>query len=229
MSKPYIWLVIIAAVVALIGLGTLIAFRIRAQEAITGPARLDRFLSALAATDWSAKRSEAPGKIAVAIVKLFRNEIAYYHLLRNRRARVAGLSRMATFIFGTAGLLAPLLAATGNQWFVNWDKWGYVLLASAAAALAANQLFGATSGHMRFVSAQYALEQLLQEFAVHWQAWRAKFARADEAPNAELTAEAFLLFQQLSTAAYAAIKRETDLWSASLAAAEAQYGQMVAR
>ena len=186
-------------------------------------------MSALAATDWHERRSAAPEEIAAAIVALFRTEIVYYYRLRNWRARVAGLSRLVAFLFGSAGLLAPLLAATGNQWFVNGEKWGYVLLASAAAALAANRLFGATSGHMRFVSAQYRLEQLLQEFAVQWQAWRAKVPRADEAPNAELTAEAFRLLEQFSTAAYAAMKRETDLWSADLTAGEAQYGQMIVR
>lgn len=54
----------------------------------------------------------------------------------------------------------------------------HYFLAGAASCLAANSLFGGTSGHVRFVSTQLELERLVTKARIDWCAFLAQ-AKAD--------------------------------------------------
>lgn len=208
-----------------------VLYLVRAQRKLTSPDRLGSFWANLKGVDWQGNRSEAPDAVAEAIVQLFLYEIEYYYKLRMRRSAVAMVTRALAFVFGTAGLLAPLIVATLPE--PPWPRasqFGYIMLAAAAASIAANQLFGATSGHIQFVMAQYKLEQLLHEFAVGWQAWREEAQRTppdDEKAQAKLTAKAFAMFRDVAKRAYRIIDRDTAAWAAAVVSAESQFARRV--
>ncbi len=205
---------------------------LRAQRQYASPDRLKAFLRDLEGIDWRGERRDALNGVAKAIVGLFLGEIEYYYRLRVRRSAVAMVTRGLAFVLGTAGLLSPLIIATlpDGPW-PRASQFGYIMIAAAAAALAANQLFGGTFGHIQFVKAQYKLEQLIHDFEVKWQQWqeKANIAALDERAQARLTAKAFALFRELSSESYEVIASETAAWAENVMAAEAQLGSSLRR
>ncbi|MEA3011057.1 MAG: hypothetical protein QOJ91_2749 [Sphingomonadales bacterium] len=198
------------------------------QRADTGPQRLQEFHDALAALGSGQMGDGGLDGISDALKLLFAKEVRYYFRLRHRRSMFAMPSRLFAFVFGTVGLMVPLLAAAEPRLALP-PGYGYVLLALAAASLAANRLFGGTLGHIRYTTAQYALEALLIGFSLDWQAWKRRSAAAAPGEEAKVEAEGFALLRALCTAAYAAMAEETRLWGATLSAAEEQFGQKLGK
>lgn len=202
-----------------------IFFVLRAQRKLSSADRLKNYLKSLAAIEWKADRLSSLDTIADAVVRLILHELEYYYKLRNRRSSVAMATRCLAFIFAMGGFLAPLIAASFPQPDWHASEVGYVMLALAGGAFAANQLFGATAGHIRFVVAQYAIERRLQDFALVWQRWR---ARLTGEPEAKAVDKAFVMLRQLSADAYKIMEDETERWARMVTDAETSFGQRFA-
>ena len=119
------------------------------------PRRLREFRNATQGLVWDdGKVVESLTQLFRAVDKLAEAEVSYYYRRRGTRAWISGIARLSAWLFGSIGLLLPLLAVTTNPGFKEWTQYGYVFLAAAASCLAANSLFGGTEGHIRFVSTQ---------------------------------------------------------------------------
>jgi hypothetical protein len=158
--------------------------------------------------------------IFYALIELFSAEVAYYYRSRQTRRRISWLCRWSGFVFGTAGLIMPFVSTAYGK-AAQYTYLGYVFLGLAAAAFAANQLFGGTQGHIRYVTTQYKLEQLIATFAIDCSNWRAGL-QATEA-NANDVAAGFILAKAFATNAYDVLGSETSDWAQALLDAEAAY------
>src|SRR5262249_45046279 len=122
----------------------------RTKERPEHPERLHRFLKAMDGTDWK-KTDDALECLFIALNGLVYPELVYYYRARRRQHWFSSITRGLAILLGTAGILAPLLAAANSTFFAGWAAYGYPLLASAAAMLLVNRHFGVTGGHIRFV------------------------------------------------------------------------------
>lgn len=143
------------------------------------PRRIREFRRRLGSLKWDAENAIASLKeLFDAVDELADAEIHYYYRRRGTRAWISGFARFAAWLLGSIGLLLPLLAGTAAPEFKEVGQYGYVFLAGAASCLAANSLFGGTSGHVRFVSTQLELERLVTKARIDWCAFLAQ-AKAD--------------------------------------------------
>ncbi len=172
-------------------------FRARTEGLRWDPDHLDTSLRALFA----------------AVDALAEAEIAYYHRRRGTRAWISGVTRVAAWILGSIGLLLPLLAATPSPRWQAWGQYGYVFLAAAASALAANSLFAGTEGHIRFVSTQLELERLVVASRVEWYRYLALPRESDE----DLS-RGFGLILDYAHNLHSAVLQETGRWGETLLA-----------
>ena len=139
--------------------------RIRPED----PRRIRAFRSAIENLGWDAENMlSSQSTLFNAVDDLAQSEVKYYYRRRGTRAWISGVSRCFAWIFGTAGLILPLLAGTGEPALKELGNFGYGFLAAAASCLAANSLFGGTDGHIRFVTTQLELERLIIASRVEW-------------------------------------------------------------
>ena len=184
------------------------------------PERLARFAQATSTLSWEPdQRAQSLQHLFVSIGELADAEIRYYYKRRTQGRLLSVVARVTAWILGSLGLLAPLVAATNPQW--DWlAKWGYVLLAGSASAIAANSLFGGSRAHTRYVIAQLDLERVLTLFRIDWAHLR---STQGPVPTSEQLEQAFSLFREFSVAFHKILTDETNLWGKALADAIDQY------
>lgn len=178
------------------------------------PRRIADFRARTEGLRWEAEHLEDSLRTLFAAVDaLAEAEIAYYHRRRGTRAWISGLTRLAAWVLGSIGLLLPLLAGTASPLWQEWGQYGYVFLAGAASALAANSLFAGTEGHIRFVSTQLELERLVVASRVEWYRY---LALPRESP--EDVARGFSLILDYAQHLHGAVLQETGRWGETLLA-----------
>lgn len=128
-------------------------------------------------------------------------------------------------MLGSAGAICPLLASTGLKPFEKWAPLGYPLLTAAGACLVVNQLFGATGGHVRYVTAQIELESALTAFRLKWAQWLA--SRQKEPLCDEDVKQAFDILTAFSADSYRTIQAETNVWGKSVSEALEDYAKRI--
>ena len=189
-------------------------------QPVEHPDRLARFARATSSLQWQAEeRAQSLQRLFEEVGELAEAEIRYYYDQRRRGRRLSIAARATAWVLGSLGLAAPLVAATDTAWEVL-AKWGYVLLAGSASAIAANSLFGGSSAHARYVVAQLDLERLLTIYRLDWARLRSK---SSFALTPEQTDEAFALIREFGLAFYKILTDETNLWGKALAEAIDQY------
>jgi hypothetical protein len=92
--------------------------------------------------------------------------IDWYHRDRRWKRSFARLLRTLAVLAAAAGAVLPLVQLTGT-WH-GAAAWGYVALLVAVACVAADRLFGLTSGWMRDISTAQALQRRLEAFQFDW-------------------------------------------------------------
>jgi len=196
----------------------------RTSERNEHPVRLEVFLRALRSVSWASEaRLTSLNDIFIALNELIHHEVVFYYNARKRQRLWSVFTRGVAFALGTAGILAPLLAAADPPQFKEFGSYGYSLIAAAAATLVVNRLFGATGGHVRYVEAQFALEQLMTTLRLDWQHWLAKNTSI---PADQLqVAEAFALLKTFSDASYKVITEETKIWGQGISSALEEYAK----
>lgn len=190
------------------------------------PHKIASFREAVLNLQWDEKNcNNALSVLFREIDKLAEAEVSYYFRRRRTRSLLSGVFRTGAWISGTAGALLPLLATADKSWFGTWGTLGYVLLALAASFLAANALFGGTSGHARFVSAQLTLEKLITAKRVDWCELACQMERLGNTP--EIVARGFAIVREYSEAFYSATLSETAEWSRSVVEEASKYAKSV--
>lgn len=179
---------------------------------IEDPGRLKAFMTVIQGIDWaSGVTTSNLQPIFNAVDGLAVAEASYYYSARKTRLKWSNGLRLAGWIFGTAGTLIPLAAATRHPRFHDWNPWGYVLIALSAAMFAANALFQGTAGHIRFVTTQLQIERLITLTRLEW----VRFVAG--ASTTKLTEEergrALDLLKVYATELYTLIISETGEWS----------------
>ncbi|HYC04671.1 MAG TPA: SLATT domain-containing protein [Azospirillaceae bacterium] len=93
------------------------------------------------------------------------SEIEYYERRRGKHRSLAQWAKGLGWFFGTSGLMFPLLAAASDLKVLGW---GYFAFGLAGACFAADNLFGFSRGHIRYVTTQISLERAMSEVAIQW-------------------------------------------------------------
>ena len=178
------------------------------------PRRIAEFRARTEGLSWDPEQLDASLRtLFSAVDALAETEIAYYHRRRGTRAWISGVTRLAAWILGSVGLLLPLLAGTASPRWQEWGQYGYVFLAGAASALAANSLFAGTEGHIRFVSTQLELERLVVASRVEWYRYLALPRETDEDVS-----RGFNLILDYGQRLHGAVLQETGRWGETLMA-----------
>ncbi len=103
-----------------------------------------------------------------AVDTLALENFQYYYKKGRQHSLLSRYLRISAWFFGFLGLMCPLLINTGIDVFSEFTKFGYVFLAISGTNLSANALFGGTSGHIRYVSAQLEIEDVIAKFRIRW-------------------------------------------------------------
>ena len=187
------------------------------------PRRIRAFRDALHDVVWDkANTIDSLSKLFQAVDDLAIAEVDYYYRRRGARAWISGVTRFGAWIFGTVGLLLPLLVTTKNQNFNNLENYGYVFLASAASCLAANSLFGGTEGHIRFVSTQLEIEKLVTQARISW----FEYLASQDVGNSDYK-PGFLLIQNYASDLHTITIEETGQWGKALLQELAKYQKQI--
>ncbi len=190
------------------------------------PTKLKNFFDTIKVEEWTDENLlESLNKIFAALNDLIESDVEYYDNQRNKQRRLSVITRTGAFIFGTLGLLAPLLQNAHPGLFKNYSDYGYLSLAVAAAFLVLNRLFGATGGHIRYVMAQFDLGRLLTRFRLDWSQWLVK-NRGSKLEQMQVD-EAFDLFKKVSNKAYQIVQDETKEWGQAISDALADYEKSI--
>lgn len=92
--------------------------------------------------------------------------VDWYHRDRRWKRRGAKALRVCAALLGLSGAVLPLVDLTG-AWH-GAARWGYVLLLLAGGCLAADRVFGLSSGWMRDIGTAQALQRRLETFQFDW-------------------------------------------------------------
>ena len=187
------------------------------------PRRIRAFREALQDVDWDqANVKDSLGKLFQAVDDLAIAEVDYYYRRRGTRAWISGIARFSAWIFGTVGLLLPLLAATKSQNFSDLGDYGYVFLAAAASCLGANSLFGGSEGHIRFVSTQLEIEKLIIQARIVWFEYL-----ASQSVDSSDYKHGFLLIKNYAGDLHKITIGETGRWGKALLQELAKYQKQI--
>ncbi|MBL4907148.1 MAG: SLATT domain-containing protein [Sneathiella sp.] len=172
------------------------------------PRRMEAFRSKVEVLEWDKQNSKASLSVLFdAVNALAESEVRYYYRRRGSRALISGVARTLAWTLGAVGLLLPLLAGTGYPTLEDVGQFGYVFLAAAASCLAANSLFGGTEGHIRFVTTQLELEELITSARVGWCNYLVKPDETNQSHD-----DGFALIQSYASALHACTISETGRW-----------------
>jgi hypothetical protein len=199
------------------------------------PARLRHFLAVFSKIEWTDENLvESLNKIFFALNDLIQSDVEYYNKQRYKHRRLSNFTRGGALIFGTIGILAPLLHNLPPELkpdFINNSSayaLGYLSMAIAAAFLTLNRLFGATGGHVRYVMAQLALGRLMTDFRLEWSKWMATNRRDPKVTEPQELEKAFKLFKNVSKDAYQIVQDETKIWSKTITDALEEFEYSIA-
>ncbi|MCP4470853.1 MAG: SLATT domain-containing protein [Gammaproteobacteria bacterium] len=182
------------------------------------PERIKVFLEKTTSLDWSSPK-EALSTLKSEAFELLNHEVAYYYRIRQNKKSISGYLRFGMLLFGTLGILAPLAEAAKLYEVGNY---GYLLLAISGAFLTANNLFGGTTGHARFITTQLQLEKIIAVSTVKWNELEHKLDQ-DADKTSEIELEMFQFIISTLDEAYLLIIDETNEWNESLNAALADF------
>ncbi|MFJ7313813.1 SLATT domain-containing protein [Pseudomonas sp. NPDC098747] len=137
----------------------------------------------------------------------------YYASSGKKHSLRATITRWIAIVFGTLGVLAPLLGGI-NECLKGLTGWGYPALAIAGAAMLADRTFGYTRGHIRYVIARMELKHLITDFQVQWSLWLASNPQEDLQPSQ--LAEVETLLQKFINRAHEIVMAETAAWGVAV-------------
>lgn len=184
-------------------------------QRVEDPDRLRRFLNELDKVDWQHQRRSAFTSTFIALNELIHHEVQFYYRARKKQRLFSFLTRGAAVVLGSIGVMIPLLASADATLFGAASPYGYPFLVTAGAVLAINRMFGATGGHIRYVTAQLELERIITKFRLAWFAYLA----SEGSGTTSATPNPFSLMNDFVDQAYRVIQEETFVWGKAVSAA----------
>lgn len=185
------------------------------------PKKLEDFKRKLFGLSWEKGNETASLKeLFEAVDALAHSEVLYYYSQRRLRSHWSIALRVCAWLFGTVGILVPLVVAT-HQVGSTALPWGYVAFAIAASLLAANALFGGSSGHIRFVTTQLSLERLMTLSRLEWSDFESRTKLNPVTP--ELLSKGFEMVRKYALEIYTSTLHETGAWGETLLAELKKY------
>jgi len=187
------------------------------------PRHLNAFRSKVIDLDWTGEQGIfSLGVLFQAVDSLAEEEANYYYRQRGLHSKVSRVTRIFAWVWGSTGVVLPLLAATKVAAFENLGQWGYVFLAAGASAIAANSLFGGSGGHVRYVSTQLELEKIIMDARLQW----CEFQSSLSSQEKELQ-DGFSLISQYTERVHHATISETQQWGTDLQAELKRYEKRI--
>lgn len=178
---------------------------------VEDPVRIKGFLESIRNLDWKDPAVSIDALCQQAF-ELLRFEVDYYYKIRQSKKRLSLWFRIAVLVFGSLGMLAPLVEAA--KLYTGAGGMGYLLLGVAGVFLAANSLFGGTSGHGRIVTTQLSLEKVIAVGSVQWNELRNR--RYGATDKAAIEKEMFDFIVKMLETGYQLILDETADWAKTL-------------
>lgn len=138
----------------------------------------------------------------------------YQDNIRPNRA-ASRILRSLAIILASLGALLPLVIAAisrfrGSEVRLVDAQWGYIAFAAAAACVAADKFYGFSTGWIRFMKTQLALERALSDLRYDW------IVLVATLPGHEPTADQIQVMvhrlKDFVTFVRAQIEQETDAW-----------------
>ena len=138
-----------------------------------GPARQDVQAARIDPQTWDAGgQEEALGKLFAGLTKKAQETITWYQQSRQPKKRGAICLRVGAILLGAAAgflpLVAQLFGRDGKLAFA--PAWATIAVGLAATLLVLDRFFGCTSAWIRYIKAELAIQHLLEQFQLDWQA-----------------------------------------------------------
>lgn len=190
---------------------------------VEDPKRIKEYLESVQSLDW-ADSALAFDTLFDNSVKLIRFEIEYYYKIRKSKKSLSGLLLFGALLFGSLGVFAPLAEMAG---LYEIGSYGYLLLAVAGAFLTANNLFGGTSGHIRYVTTQLGLERRVGVGTIKWNELKKTYQSSTDKSGIEQ--EMFKFLVEFMDDCYSLVSEETSEWDHALKTALADYEKVVSK
>jgi hypothetical protein len=182
----------------------------RPHRRVEDPARIVNLTERLAALSWKAQEQRESLRVLFeCLADLTQAEIRYYYDRRVSSRRLSRICRVIAWLFGTAGVMVPVVAPAWPGAPANLLSLGYIAFALAGSALVADTAFAGSVAHQRYTKTQLALEQLYTVFAIEWQAF---VASVDVAPSQERVSAAIGRAVTYCGALHEVLGTETTEW-----------------
>ncbi|WP_248738755.1 SLATT domain-containing protein [Pseudomonas kribbensis] len=179
------------------------------QKPLPKPDQLKAFLDALQLINGGNQDKGSLKRIVAEMNALIHASVDYYDTARKKHSSRANLMRKTALLFGTLGVLAPLLGSV-DAVFKDYVNLGYPALAIAGAAMLVDKTFGYTRGHIRYVIARLELRHLMTNFQVQWALWLAQNPQDPLGPDQ--LKEAGERLQAFIDKAHDIVMAETAVW-----------------
>ncbi|WP_273825588.1 SLATT domain-containing protein [Pseudomonas asplenii] len=183
--------------------------QLRKKRDTDNPKRLRSFLENMKNKQSDFRDLQALNTLFEELCTLIHDDVLYYERIRAKHRRISTATRLTAFVFGTLGVLAPLLSSVVSK-PDNLAACGYPLFAIAGSALLFNRMFGATKGHVRYVTAHLALQNLITLFYIDWSSWKSQHPQG--VLSDEDITSAFALFKKFVGDAGKLVQDETIAW-----------------
>ena len=137
------------------------------------------------------------------------SQIDWYEDKSKPKRRFSFALRIFAIMLAILGGLCPIVGKIDG---INLDPVGYVLFALAAGCVVFDQLFGVSSGWMRFMSAHLELKAGLDRFRLDWVELDARVE--DGKPTIEDVQEHIDLLKEFNAFVHDTVQSETASWVA---------------
>ena len=133
--------------------------------------------------------------------------IEWYLREKTWKALCSRALRILAIVAATGGAALPFVVRGGSTGF----EWGYFMLAVAAGAMAMDRFFGFSSGWMRYIAAELAIQERLQKLRFQWSS--TLLARGGRPPTAEEAADLLETLAQAASDFAEELRQETLNWA----------------
>ncbi len=133
--------------------------------------------------------------------------IEWYLAEKRGKAVFSRLLRVVAIVAATAGAALPFVVRDGSTGF----EWGYFSLAVAAGAMAMDRFFGFSTAWMRYMTAELAIQDRLQDLRFTWA--KAQLEQAGRPLTADDAGAALAVLTEAAVGIAEELRRETLSWA----------------
>jgi SMODS and SLOG-associating 2TM effector domain 2 len=206
------------AAVFMVGLFALVALFIFLFRSVRNRLEIRTALPGVEFPDWDSQDARKSLQILfVATVKQGESAIAWYRDNIRMKRFGSQILRSAAIVLASIGALLPLVVAAASRFdqsntWKNWvdAQWGYIAFATAAACVAADKFYGFSSGWIRYMKTQMALEGALTDLRYDWIALLSKVAT--QQPTGDQIQGMLQKMKDFVVLVRTQVQQETDAW-----------------